>query len=264
MKSSSGGNTVIAIVLGFVVICGMTLAAGVYVFERYMTSTTEVSTLSAEGTASLDVPQTTATTMIYVEVENVSQEAANTEAEEALSNLVDFLLTEGFTRDDLVTNSSLEERPEWYYYREGRPEEQENVFVARASIELTIDDVKEREDTVGALLDEVVSLGATSVQPLQYDIEDKEAKCRDLSNDALRAARVQANERVQALGGEGVVRVTQVEVVDSCDQGFYPYPVFMDRSAAGVAEDSEAPVSAPRISGETELSATATITVEYR
>lgn len=263
MKSSSGGNTVAIIVLGLVVICGMSIAAGVYVFERFITSTTEVSTLSAEGSATLDVPQTTAMTTIYVEVENVSQEEANAEAEETLSELVDFLLVEGFTRDDLVTNSSLSERPEWYYYREGRPEDQEDVFVARASIELTINDVKEREDSIGGLLDEVVSLGATSVQPLQYDIEDKEAKCRDLSNDALRAARVQANERVQALGGERIVRVTQVQVTDSCDQGFYPVPLFSDR-AAGVAEDREAPVSAPRISGETELSATASITVEYR
>lgn len=263
MKSSSGSNNVLIITLALVLICGMSIAAGIYVFERFITSTTQVSTLTAEGTATLEVPQTTAKTMIYVEVENVSQEEANAEAEETLSKLVDFLLTEGFTRDDLVTNSSLSERPEWYYYREDTLEEKENIFIARASIELTINDVKDREDSIGGLLDEVVKLGATSVQPLQYDIENKEAKCRDLSNDALRAARAQANERVQALGGEGVVRVTQVQVTDSCDQGFYPYPVFMGRDT-GAVEDSSAPVSAPRISGETELTATATITVEYR
>lgn len=254
------------IITGTILLIGVvSIGTGVYLFNLYLEATTGYSSLYAKGKATMKAPQTIAKTFISVEVENENIEEANKKVEESLKNIVDFLMSKEFKKEDLVTNTYVDERVK-EFVGEGRLpiSSSETISVAVGTVELTINDIVEKENTVGEILREVLALGATSVSPLQYDVADKEAKCRELSTEALRNARLEANERMQALGGQKILRVKDVMVSDTCsnDGGrWYASPessdVYMKQLGS---EDS----IAPRIPGETELTATADITVEYR
>ena len=124
-------------------------------------------------------------------------------------------------------------------------------FVARNTIEARVDDLSR----VGDVIDAVVGGGATSVDSLRFDVQDRAA----LEREALRLAVTDARGRAEAAAsgaGQTIDRILRIE--DSRDAIIMPpRPMVMARTA-------EAAATTPIEPGIVEVRAHVTLTVSMK
>jgi uncharacterized protein YggE len=135
---------------------------------------------------------------------------------------------------------------EWDYVQNGRVP---RGFVARNTIEVRVDDLGK----VGEVIDSVVRGGATSVDGLRFDVQDRAA----LEREALRLAVADARGRADAAAsgaGFAVDRVLRIE--DSRE--IIPRPMPMVRTMDATAAQT------PIEPGVVEVRAHVTLTVSMR
>jgi hypothetical protein len=110
-------------------------------------------------------------------------------------------------------------------------------------------------DTLGDLLDTVVTAGANTVNSIQFDVADKGEALKQARADAVKDAEVRAKELADAAG----VKLGEIQTI-----GFYdsaPYPIFDGRGGGGAA--SEAAV-VPIQPGQLTFTVTVSITYEIK
>lgn len=239
------------------------VGSGLFLARQFRSDLT-TSTFIAEERVSQKIAQDKATLNLYVEKKDTTQSVANQEMEKVLSSLVSYLETQGFSRSDMVTNSSLYNQPDWYYpvVTEDRPDSE---YVARGEIQLTIANLQERQDTLGELFQELLNQGATSLSQLQYEVENQEEICQQLELEALKKARAKADDMLMAINGTKITKVQVVSTQSSCNMGGI-YPMYRGdmsvMSEPGFAGESQP--TTPRISGEAEIWASTQLEISYR
>jgi len=108
-------------------------------------------------------------------------------------------------------------------------------------------------ENLGALLDEVVQAGATSVGGIRFDLKDRDGAERE----ALRLAVADARARAEAAVSGAGVRIVRVQTIDEQGASEIPRPIPMMRMEAAMAADApQTPVAA----GEIEIQATVRLT----
>ena len=122
-------------------------------------------------------------------------------------------------------------------------------YVVSNVIEVRVDAL----ESLGALLDQVVQAGATSVGGIRFDLKDRDGAERE----ALRLAVADARARAEAAVSGAGVRIVRVQTIDEQGASEIPRPIPMMRMEAAMAADApQTPVAA----GEIEIQATVRLT----
>lgn len=108
-------------------------------------------------------------------------------------------------------------------------------------------------DSLGTLLDQVVTAGATSVGGIRFDLKDRDGAERE----ALRLAVADARARAEAAAAGAGVRIVSVQTIEEQGAADVPRPMPMMQMRAEMAADAP---STPVAAGEIEIQATVRLT----
>ncbi len=161
-----------------------------------------------------------------------------------MTRTIDALLAAGIERRHIQT-SSLTLQPRYDYQDRRSPTI--TGYEARNTVRAKSEDI----ETVGAMLDALVSAGANNISGVNFGIKDSEAAQSAARKEAIKKARAKAQEMAMAAG------VGLGDIVSISEGGGYsqPQPMMMAR---GMAMDEA--VSTPVEAGEQSLSVTVNMT----
>ena len=124
----------------------------------------------------------------------------------------------------------------------------EKTYVVDNTVYVTVRDI----ETLGDLLDTIVTAGANTVNSIQFDVAEKDSQLKDARAAALKDATAKAQELADAAG----VELGEIQSVSFLDN--QPYP-FLEGKGGGGAAAAEAAV--PIQPGQ--LTFTVTVNVTY-
>ena len=211
-----------------------------------------VRTIYVSGTGTVSVQPDTADVTFAVQSDNVSLKEAQADSTTRLQGITDELLAGGVAQDDIVTSS--------YYvtvmneYDDEGNFERISGYRVDAQITATIRDL----ETLGGLLDTVVTAGANGIYGMYFYVNDPGPAASQAREAAMADARTKADELAAASG------VTIIGVI-SISETWAPQPMAKDYYASGMggaadmaAEYAPVPVSP----GSTDISVEVQVTYE--
>ena len=204
--------------------------------------------VSGAGTAYL-VPDIA---YIYVGVHTEKPSAAdavkenNAQTQTMIKALQDF----GIDAKDIRTTSFSIWPQDKYDPMTGTPTGQK-VYVVDNTVYVTIRDL----DKLGELLDTVIAAGANTVNSIQFDVADKDAALKQARADAVKDAKVKAQELADAAG----VKLGEVQTIGFFDS--VSYPVYNGKGGGGGAA---AEAAVPIQPGQLTFTVTVNVTYELK
>jgi hypothetical protein len=206
------------------------------------------ATVSVSGRGTVSVPPDTASVTVGVDVLRPTLDAAQTEATEQATAIIDAASAAGVADDDIQTaNYSVTVVRD--YDQNGNPADIQGYQVSN-QVNLTIRSPEE----VGAILDAVVAAGANNIYGIAFYVEDPTAAASQARAAAVRDARAKADELATAAGGT-------LGRVLSITEGFGAPPP-PEIFARGGADMEAAQASVPIETGTSEVAVDVQITFE--
>lgn len=204
--------------------------------------------VSGAGTAYL-VPDIA---YIYVGVHTEKPSAAEAVKENnaQTQKMIDALREFGIDAKDIRTTSFSIWPQDKYDPMTGTPTGQK-VYVVDNTVYVTIRDL----DKLGELLDTVIAAGANTVNSIQFDVADKDAALKQARADAVKDAKVKAQELADAAG----VKLGEVQTIGFFDS--VSYPVYNGKGGGGGAA---AEAAVPIQPGQLTFTVTVNVTYELK
>lgn len=204
--------------------------------------------VSGAGTAYL-VPDIA---YIYVGVHTEKPSAAEAVKENnaQTQKMIDALREFGIDAKDIRTTSFSIWPQDKYDPMTGTPTGQK-VYVVDNTVYVTIRDL----DKLGELLDTVIAAGANTVNSIQFDVADKDAALKQARADAVKDAKVKAQELADAAG----VKLGEVQTIGFFDS--VSYPVYNGKGGGGGAA---AEAAVPIQPGQLTFTVTVNVTYEIK
>lgn len=204
--------------------------------------------VSGAGTAYL-VPDIA---YIYVGVHTEKPSAADAVKENnaQTQKMIDALREFGIDAKDIRTTSFSIWPQDKYDPMTGTPTGQK-VYVVDNTVYVTIRDL----DKLGELLDTVIAAGANTVNSIQFDVADKDAALKQARADAVKDAKVKAQELADAAG----VKLGEVQTIGFFDS--VSYPVYNGKGGGGGAA---AEAAVPIQPGQLTFTVTVNVTYELK
>lgn len=201
--------------------------------------------VSGSGTAYL-VPDIA---YIYVGVHTELPSAAEAvdQNNEQTQTMIKALRDFGIAATDIRTTNFSIWPQERYDPLTGTPTGQK-TYVVDNTVYVTVRDL----DKLGELLDTVIAAGANTVNSVQFDVADKDKALKDARAEAVKDAKVKAEELADAAG----VNVGEVLTINFQDS--VAYPVFEGKGGGGGAATAAAVPIQPG-----QLTFTVTVNVTY-
>jgi uncharacterized protein YggE len=204
-------------------------------------------TLTVTGRGESSVQTTRAQVVLGVEVQGREAEAVQQEVAQKSAAVVDLLQSRNVENLE-TTGVQLNPR---YNYNDGRSEVVGFVGSNTVSFEMPI-------ETVGVLLDDVVSAGANQIRNVSFMAEDEvlEAARQEALTAATADARTQANTVL------GALNLSAQEIVSiQIDGANPPMPIPLPQRAEAASLQSDA--TTPVIGGEQTVNARVTLQIRY-
>jgi uncharacterized protein YggE len=205
-------------------------------------------TINVSGTGTVSLSPDIAYIYLGVHTEDASASEAvaanNTQTQEVIQALQDF----GIDASDIrTTNFSI--WPAQNYGPDGLP--LDTRYVVDNTVYVTVRDL----NTLGELLDVVISAGVNTVNSIQFDVADKKDSLKQARADAIADAQERAQELADAAGLE-LGEVQSISFFDSV-----PYPIFDGKGGGGgAAMESAVPIQP----GQLTLTVTVSMTYEIK
>jgi hypothetical protein len=202
-------------------------------------------TISVTGTGRVILAPDVADLRLGVLVQRTTVKAARADAAKAMTAVVDALKKLGIAPADIQT-SAITLNPQYDYTNSSAPRLVGYQFTN--SVAVTV----RKLDVLGDAIDDALAAGATSLDSVQFRVDDQtkaEAQARDA---AMADAKTKATALASAAGVsiEGVVSISE-------SVGAVPYPIYYGRDAAGAAVDKA--VGTPVQAGTNEISITVSV-----
>ena len=253
---------VLSFIVGLMAI-SILIAAGVFAYTTYLRFEEErvTSSFTVQGEASQTVAAREASFSFSVVRQGEDVPALNEEVDTVTNDIRTYLNDLGLTGNDIQINKqTYEDFSRVPFDVEPPASEGEELLrpqVVATTFNVTVDDL----DTLNLneIIREVTTRGASQVTPATFTAGNSEEVCRVLVDRAIEDARERAESRLQALGGEAIVR-TEVQETGGCGESFYG-TYFAETDAAVGSEAAPAP---DILSGSEELRARVNLQVEYR
>jgi uncharacterized protein YggE len=212
--------------------------------------TSELKTLdvSADGTASAD--PNLADIFVTVNTKADTADAAQSANADVVNSLRLALIGTGYVKE--VTTSSFNVYPDTTY-NPTTGASTPNGYRVTHSLKIST----EKTATVGKILDVATANGASTVDYVQFSLDDKTVE--NLKQAALKDAAEKAMAKAQALAAAS--KVTLGKPVKVSENSYYQPPIYYGNTVmAGASEKSAAPTQV--IPGQIEISATVSISYD--
>jgi hypothetical protein len=187
--------------------------------------------ISVNGRAEIKITPDLAYISIGVHTEDTTAKEAVAMNNSQAQAVIAALKEQGIAAEDIqTTNFSI------YPYEKWGPEGQSlgTYYSVDNTVYVTLRDV----DTLGSVLDEAITAGATNVSGISFDVEDKEALIAEGRTLAVADARSQAESLAEAAG------VTLGEVYSLSYYNSWPTPYYYDtKGYGGAVMEASVPVS---------------------
>lgn len=207
----------------------------------------ETPTLNVVGTGQADLVPDIAYIYVGVHTELPSASEAMDENNAQTQKMIEALTDFGVDSKDIrTTNFSI--WPFDKYDPLTGVSTGEKYYSVDNTVYVTVRDL----DTLGDLLDTVISAGANTVNSIQFDVADKDAALKQARADAIADAKAKAEELAEAAG----MSVGAIRSISFTDSQYYP--VFEGRGGGGGGEAASAVPINPG-----QLSFTVTVSVTY-
>ncbi len=207
----------------------------------------EGPTLSVVGTGTADLEPDIAYIYVGVHTELPSASEAMGENNAQTQRVIEALTAFGIDAKDIrTTNFSI--WPFDKYDPVTGTSTGEKYYSVDNTVYVTVRDL----DTLGDLLDTVITAGANTVNSIQFDVADKDAALKQARADAIADAAEKAQELAEAAG----LQVGDIRTISFTDSQFYP--VFDGRGGGGGGEAASAVPIQPG-----QLTFTVTVSVTY-
>lgn len=196
--------------------------------------------LTVMGNGKVIVTPDIAYIYIGVQTENESAEKSIKENNQKLEKIIETIKISGVKKEDIkTTNFTLFIEPVY----DKNSKKIGNKYVVNNTIFVLIRDL----NNLGKLLDDVVESGANQIYNISFDVANKAKFLLQARKEAVKDAKLQAEELANAAG----VEIKEIETINYYDSS--PSPFYLTRGA------SDAISSVPVESGRMEVSSTVTI-----
>jgi uncharacterized protein len=207
-------------------------------------------TVSVTGAGTTNLVPDIAYIYVGVHTEKPSASVAVTENNTQTQKMIQALKDFGIDAKDIrTTNFSI--WPQDKYDPQTGTATGEKIYVVDNTVYVTVRDLGK----LGDLLDTVIAAGANTVNSIQFDVADKDEALKQARADAVKDAKVKAQELVDAAG----VKLGDVQSI-----GFYdstPSPVFEGKGGGG---GMAAQVAVPIQPGQLTFTVTVSMTYEIK
>jgi uncharacterized protein len=176
-----------------------------------------VRTMSVTGTSQIAMVPDIAYINIGVQTRDADAVAAVAENNRQAQQVIDALMAMGVAERDIRT-SNFSIYPNQEYDRDGRVTG--ITYFVSNSVNVTLRDI----DQIGEILNETVSVGANSINGIQFDVEDKSGAVNEARKAAISNAEATASELAQAAG----VRLGEIQSLSFSGSGAPP-PIIYER-----------------------------------
>lgn len=253
-KSFSGRNVLIILLSLF---AGIFLIVASYAAYTFVQLQKPVSEITVTGIATRDIKPNKATiTMIYSDSGEDSS-LINQKADDVTKKVTEYLITKGVSEDKITTNKSS--YPDYQYGPQGELNNDRLIRV-ESTIEVVFEDLGSDQQKPNQVLQEATKLGITRFSPFTYEVDNTDAICEDLVDDATSDAFEKGSKRIKNIGGINIVK-RQIISVDQCNNNSRFPIAFSTDSSIGRAEDNVAP---KLLTGEQKLESRVEVKFEYR
>ncbi len=219
------------------------------------------STITVQGNASQELSYDSASITYFIQTKGLNSEVANLnqENDQKTQTIVDYLTTQGIPTEDIKTNKNTYQ--DYSFPFNQNPNEEQRIVVD-SSIEVQFANVQSDIEKPNEITQELTNLGVTNFSNFNYSISNEEEICEDLKIQAIQDATEKVEKRIEALGGEKIIK-KNVSEFNGCGQDFYRYDDFP--LAASTELESDAQIKpAPVLTGTQEISVSIDLIAEYR
>ncbi len=259
MTSSNNGentnhnNPLLTALIGLMC-AGILVAAGTFTYFQFQESRDNepTSNFSIQGSAEEELEANQATLRFSLESQGAELEVLNEGVDTKVVAIKEYLEGLEIANEDIQINKNSYED----YYRENPTDE--TIWRLSANIEAEIKNLQ--EINTNEVFNKLAELGVGNIQPLEFKIDNREERCEELLTKAITDARDKADQRLQALGGDKIVK-TSFEEISSCNNEYGVYPIYPDAAFEDSSISSEAP---DVLQGNEKLRSIVNLVVEYR
>lgn len=208
-------------------------------------------TLNVNGTGQVYLTPDIAYIYVGVHTENASASDAMAENTAKTQEMIAALEKAGVDKKDIQTSNFSIWTQDKYDPATGQPTG-EKVYVIDNTVYLTV----RKLESLGTLLDTLVRTGANNINSIQFDVADKTAALKQARDEAVKNAKVQAQE-LAAAAGVTLGDITSISFNDSI-----PTPVMdtFGKGGGGMVEAAAVPIQP----GQMTLTATVNMTYEIK
>jgi uncharacterized protein YggE len=184
---------------------------------------------------------------VHTEMPGAAEAVADNNAK--TQKLIDALKAVGVEANDIQTsNFSIWQNTQ--YGPDGQPTG--TNYAVDNTVYLTV----RKLDQLGALLDAAVKAGANNINSIQFDVADKTQALSDARAEAVKTAKIQAEELAAVAG----VKLGDIQSIQYYDAS--PSPVFEGKGMGG--SGASANMAVPINPGQMEITVTVTIAYEIK
>jgi uncharacterized protein YggE len=225
-------------------------------FGAYMLyeNTRPTSMVSVSDTLKKKVKPDQATVQLFISQTGLDLAKMNKENDAIAVKVTDFLIKSGVSKDKIKTNKNS--YPDYGIESSIDGAKKPQLTVAEITIDVEFVNL---DNNPNAILDETLALGVNRFGAFNYKTADIKKLCDALEIEVEKSVKVKAEQKVENIGGKIVKIQYSQTYVNNCENNAVPF------YSAMKSADSAAASPVPELmTGEQEISATASLNVEYR
>lgn len=252
MKKTNNAIVVTSIISGVVLIIAL---IALFSFNR-VTSGYGSDTVNVQGIASVEAMPDLITVYFNIETDGETTSEAKNANSEILNDLIDALIAEGFTREEIITEN-FNVYPN-YNWNDGERTQDGYKATHSVKVELSIDE----QDLIGPVVDAGVDAGA-GISYINFELTRESQN--EYKAQAMKLAAQDATIKAEAVAEGFEKEVGKLVSVQVNEFGYYPWNVYSARSEMIVEDAVLAKEAASNIQpGEKEISASVTATFKLK
>jgi uncharacterized protein YggE len=222
----------------------------------YMTyeNTRPTSMLSVSDTLKKKVKPDQATVQLFISQTGSDLAKMNKENDAITVKVADYLIKSGISKDKIKTNKNS--YPDYGIEPTTDSTKKPQLTVAETTIDVEFVNLNNNPN---AILDETLALGVNRFGAFNYKTADIKKMCDALETEVEKSVKAKAEQKVENIGGKIVKIQYSQTYVNNCENNAVPF--YSSIKSADSVPDFPVP---ELMTGEQEISATASLNVEYR
>jgi uncharacterized protein YggE len=229
-------------------------------FVHLLSANPNNSSLTVSETSSRQVDPNEAKAMLTVIRRASKSDQVNAELDTVTVEVIKILEENGISQDDIETNKNVYQ--DYYSYNPELPDRSEQTnpsYIGNLNLTIRFRNLERGDTKPNQVIQSLNQISDVQFNGFEYLVENERQICNELESEALQKALEKGKDQVKAVSGKRIIKTTVVSVI-SCNNMVSPY---YREQTLGAINDSQVQSTAPILATKNELSATATVELEY-